>query len=63
MMLYNPYLALRAGEERMRDALREAEQARLIRAVEGPRRAGGAWLPVAIIFSSLVGFVIGRVSL
>ena len=42
-MLFNPYPAQWLAEERMKDMLREAEQARLIRAAQGPRkaRAGG----------------------
>jgi len=38
-MMYNPYLAQQLREERVKDALRRAEQVRLIRAAKG---AGGA---------------------
>jgi len=34
-MIFNPYLAQRLREERVKDALREAEQVRLIRAARG----------------------------
>jgi len=39
MLQFNPYLALRVAEERIKDAMREAEQARLIRAAKGPRKS------------------------
>jgi len=53
-MWFNPFLAQQLAEERMKDAMREAEQARLIRAVQGPRKARGWRLPVALILSSLL---------
>ena len=34
-MMFNPYLAQQLREERVKDALREAEQVRLIRAAKG----------------------------
>jgi len=34
-MMFNPYLAQQLREERVKDALREAEQVRLIRAARG----------------------------
>jgi hypothetical protein len=34
-MIFNPYLAERLTEERVKDMLREAKQARLIRAAKG----------------------------
>ena len=34
-MMYNPYLVQRLRGERVKDALREAEQARLIRVAKG----------------------------
>jgi len=37
MLGFNPYLAERLAEERRKDAMREAEQARLIRAVNSAR--------------------------
>ena len=39
MLGFNPFTAQRLAEERMRDALREAEQARLIRAAKGPKKS------------------------
>ena len=38
-MQFNPYLAQRVAEERMKDAMRKAQQARLIRAAKGPRKS------------------------
>jgi len=57
-MWFNPFLAQEVGKERMEDALREAEQERLIRAAKGPRKARGWWTSVALILGSLVGLVI-----
>jgi hypothetical protein len=34
-MMFNPYLAQQLAEERVKDALREGEQARLIRTAKG----------------------------
>ena len=45
-MWFNPFLAQRLGEERMKDAQREAEQARLIRVAKGPRKVREWPLPV-----------------
>ncbi len=39
MLGFNPFVAQRLAEERMRDAMREAEQARLIRAAKGPKKS------------------------
>ena len=38
-MMFNPYLAHRLREERVKDALRKAEQAPLIQAAKGPRKS------------------------
>ena len=57
-MLFNSYLAQRLAEERIKDRLREAEQYRLIRAAQGPRKARGWWLSVALMLGSLVGLVV-----
>ncbi len=35
-MYFNPFLAQRLAGERVKDALREAEQYRLVRAIRGP---------------------------
>lgn len=43
-MWLNLFVAQRLGEKRMKDAIREAEQARLIRAARGPGGAGWAAL-------------------
>jgi len=57
-MYFDSYLAQRLAEERIKDRLREAEQYRLIRAAQGPRKARGWWTPVMLMLSSLVGLVI-----
>ena len=57
-MMYNPYLAQQLREERVKDALRNAEQARLIRAAEGPRKSQGWRLPVTLILKSLLALFI-----
>ena len=57
-MYFDPYLAQRLAEERIKDRLREAEQYRLIRAAKGPRKVRGWWTSVALMLSSLVGLVI-----
>jgi len=56
--IFDPYMAQRLMEERVKDALREAEHARLVRAVQGPRKARGWWTPVALILGRLVGIVV-----
>ncbi len=53
-MYFNPYEAQLLAKERMKDALREAEQERLIRAAKGPRKSRAWRLPVALILSSLL---------
>jgi hypothetical protein len=50
-------LAMVADYQR-RDALREAEQYRLIRAAKGPRKARRSWTSLALMLSSLVGLAI-----
>ena len=57
-MLFSHYEAERIMEERVKDALRKAEQERLIRAAKGPRKVRGWWTSVALMLSSLVGLVI-----
>lgn len=39
MLQFNPYLAQRVVQERMKDAMRDAQQARLIRAGKGLRKS------------------------
>jgi len=46
------------AEERVKDALREAEQERLIRQVEGSSRARALWPPAALIVTALLVFVV-----
>ncbi|MEA3340458.1 MAG: hypothetical protein U9R15_10880 [Chloroflexota bacterium] len=57
-MLFNSYLAQRLAEERIKDRLREAEQYRLIRAAQAPRKARGWWTPLASMLGSLVGLFV-----
>jgi hypothetical protein len=58
MMFFDPYMAQRLAEEYMKERRREAEQYRLIRAAQGPRKARGWWTPAALMFGSLVGLVL-----
>jgi hypothetical protein len=51
-MIFNLYLARQVAGERRKDAVREAEQERLIRAVQGPREARIGRLREASILSS-----------
>ncbi|HIC95688.1 TPA: hypothetical protein EYP12_03545 [Candidatus Bipolaricaulota bacterium] len=61
MGFINPYLVQRLAEERVKDALREVEQARLIRAVQGPWKAQKEWFNViGAILSGLASSVVGR---
>jgi hypothetical protein len=53
-MYFNPYEAHQVVRERMKDAMREAEQGRLIRAAKGPRQVREWQLRVALILSSLL---------
>lgn len=52
-MRYHPYLAERLAEGRMRDAMREVEQAQLIRAAKGPGEALDWRLRVASVLIRL----------
>ena len=61
MEFINPYLVQRLAEERVKDALREAEQARLARAAKGPRKVRKEWFNVVwTILSGLASSVAGR---
>ena len=61
-MLVNPFVAQRMAEEYMKDAMREAEQARLAQVIRDAKkmrrgiRAGRVW-------DGLVGFVAKQVNL
>jgi hypothetical protein len=57
-MLFDPYLAQRLEEERIKDRLREAKRYRLLRAAQGPWKTRGWWTPVALMLGSLVGLVV-----
>ena len=57
-MIFNPYLAERLAGERMKDALRKAEQAQLIRAAKGPRKVRDQGLPVMLVLNSLLALFI-----
>ncbi len=58
-MLTNPVVAQRMAEERRKDAMRNAEQARLIRSVEGSRQQPSWRFAAGVVFSSLLT-LIGR---
>jgi hypothetical protein len=53
-MYFNLYEAQLLAKERMKDALREAEQERLIGAAKGLRKSRGWRLPVVLVLSSLL---------
>jgi len=57
-MYFDPYLAQRMAEERIKDRLREAEEARLIRTAKSHKKARGWWPSLALMLSSLVGLVV-----
>lgn len=57
-MIFNLFLAHRLAEAYIQEAMREAEQDRLVRADQGTRKARGWWTSVASVLSSLVGLVI-----
>jgi len=56
-MWLNHYEAELMMEERVKDALREAEQERLIRVAKGPRKARERRSPVRLAFASLLSLV------
>ena len=53
MLWFNPYLAERLAEERRKDAMREAEQAWLIRAAKDPKKEQGSRRSVMLNLKSL----------
>jgi len=59
-MLFNHYEAEQIMKERVKDALRKAEQALLIRAAKGPRESRGWWWPVTLILTSLLAIFTDR---
>lgn len=52
--MFSPFLTQHLAEERVKDMLREAEQARLIRQAKGPRKPRGWQLLAASLLSSLL---------
>ena len=48
-MYFNPFLAQQLAGERVEDALREAEQYRLVRAIRGPGKTKARRMPSALI--------------
>jgi len=58
MLGFNPFLAELLAEERRKDAMREAEHARLIRAAKGPRKSKDQGLSVMLVLSSLLALFI-----
>lgn len=59
-MLFNSWTAYWLAQERMKDAMREAEQARLIRAAKGPRKERKWRLQAALILESLLAIFTDR---
>ncbi len=57
-MYFNPFLIQQLVEERVNDALRQAERARLIRAATRPRKRQKRHSPVALSLGSLLSLVI-----
>jgi len=57
-MYFDPYLAQRMAEERIKDRLREAEESRLIRAAKSHKMAWRWWSPVVLTLGTLVGIII-----
>jgi hypothetical protein len=53
-MLYEPLLAHQMSKECVKDILREAKRARLVRISKGPRKSQSWWLAIASTFSSLL---------
>jgi hypothetical protein len=56
MMFHNPLMAQQMAEESMKDTLREAAQARLIRIAKGHRKTLERQPPVTFVLSSLSVF-------
>lgn len=59
-MLFNSWTAYRLTKERMKDALREAEQERLLRAAKGPRKERKWRLRVTLTLKSLLAIFADR---
>lgn len=59
-MLFNSWTACRLAKERMKDAMREAEQKRLIRAAKGPRKERKWRLRVTLTLKSLLAIFTDR---
>jgi len=55
--LFDPYMAQRMAEEYIKDALREAEQERLIRQAEHSRQAWSLWPLAALTLGALLVFI------
>jgi hypothetical protein len=59
-MAYDSWTAYQLAKGRMKDTMREAEQKRLIRAVQGPRKARRRRPWDELILSSLLDISTGR---
>ena len=59
-MAYDSWTAYQLAKERMKDTMREAEQKRLIRAVQGHRKARSRRPWGELILSSLLDISTGR---
>jgi hypothetical protein len=53
-MLYEPLLAHQISKEHMKDNLREAKRAQLVRVSEAPKKSLSWRLAIASVFSSLL---------
>ena len=58
-MFGNMLLAQMLAEERVKDAMPEAEEERLIHMAKGPRKMPGWWVQVALALSSLSALLMG----
>ena len=57
-MSFNPFEIELLAEERIKDAMRQAERARLIRAVKGSGKSRRWWMPMILALKSLLALFI-----
>ena len=56
-MYPNPFVAQLVAKECIKDAMRQAEQAHLVREAEGPRKSWGWLLPMGMVLKSTQALV------
>ena len=56
-MYHNPFIAQLVAKERIKDAMRQAEQAHLVREAEGPRKSWGWPLPMVMALKGTQAFM------